>query len=244
MEKEKPTYYAIIPANVRYDKRLSASEKLLYAEITVLTNKTGECWASNQYFAELYDVTNVAVSGWIANLKECGYIESRMEYKEGSKQILGRYIKIVLEGIKEKFNTPIKEKFKDNNTSINTTSIKVVAPPTTLKEVREKAAKINEAKNFDLEKALEKWETRSGTFLDHLASYIRQKNLQPDSLAKLENIKNRFIRTAKKLEAYSADEVLKTMKWLNKKSEHEKNIKGELNSYSWTLETVLKELTK
>ena len=34
MDKEKPNYYAIIPADVRYCKRISANAKLLFAELT------------------------------------------------------------------------------------------------------------------------------------------------------------------------------------------------------------------
>lgn len=70
MENEKPNYYAIIPANVRYDKDLRANEKLLYGEITSLTQKNGECWATNGYFSNLYNVTNKAVSTWINHLRE------------------------------------------------------------------------------------------------------------------------------------------------------------------------------
>ena len=49
-DKENPNYYAILTAEVRYSKNINANEKLLFAEITALANKTGECWASNNYY--------------------------------------------------------------------------------------------------------------------------------------------------------------------------------------------------
>lgn len=72
-----PAYYAVIPADVRYDKRLSPNAKLMYGEITALSNKEGYCWASNSYFAELYSVTPQSASNWIQELMINGYI--RME---------------------------------------------------------------------------------------------------------------------------------------------------------------------
>jgi uncharacterized phage protein (TIGR02220 family) len=124
-EKEKPSYYAVIPATVRYDKDLKANEKLLYGEITSLTQKSGKCFASNSYFAELYGVAKETVSGWISNLEKKGYIKREIVYKEDTKQIINRYIKIneypidekINTPIDEKINTPIHEKIKDNNTS-------------------------------------------------------------------------------------------------------------------------------
>lgn len=110
MEREKPSYFAIIPANVRYDKNLKDKAKLLYGEITSLCNKDGYCWAKNEYFADLYDVTKTTVSTLIKNLIDCGYIKSKIIYKEGTKEILNRYLSIV--------NDPIKENLKDNNINI------------------------------------------------------------------------------------------------------------------------------
>lgn len=106
-------YYAIIPANIRYDKDIPANAKLLYGEITALCNEKGYCWASNGYFADLYEVSKVTVSRWIKALVDNGYISTEIEFKENSKEILHRYIKIV--------DTPINKNVKENNTYINNT---------------------------------------------------------------------------------------------------------------------------
>lgn len=118
----KKSYYAVIPANVRYDKSLKANAKLLYGEITALTNEKGYCWASNQYFADLYEVSKQTISTWIKDLRERGYISVTMEYKEGTKEILNRYIRIDEYPTLENLNTPPLKKTKDNTTSSNNTN--------------------------------------------------------------------------------------------------------------------------
>ncbi len=90
----QPNYYAVLTANVRYDNRLTDSEKLLYAEITALAESTGICWASNNYFAKLYGVSQVTISRRISKLKEFGYISVNLNYKKNSKEIENRVIKI------------------------------------------------------------------------------------------------------------------------------------------------------
>ena len=54
-----PGYYAIIPADVRYDERLSANHKLLYGEIIALCNKEGYCWTNSHCFAFYIMSTNI-----------------------------------------------------------------------------------------------------------------------------------------------------------------------------------------
>ena len=121
--EEKPNYYAIIPAEVRYDPNLKDKAKLLYGEITALCSKDGCCYASNKYFAELYGVSTTTISLLIKNLVDKGYIKSEIIYKDGTKEILKRYLRIVKEGYLRNLKEGIKEKLKDNNTSINNTSI-------------------------------------------------------------------------------------------------------------------------
>lgn len=80
-ENDITSYYAVIPATVRYNKQLKSSEKLLYAEITALTNKYGYCYAKNKYFASLYNVTIETVSRWIADLKKLRFCRCRNSEK-------------------------------------------------------------------------------------------------------------------------------------------------------------------
>ena len=122
MEKQtQKNFYAVIPAFVRYDKDLQPNAKLLYGEITALSNEKGFCWAENEYFANLYNVSKTSISKWISSLIKKQYITSEIVYKQGTKEIENRYLRIVGGGIEEKLNTPIEEKLKDNNTSNNTT---------------------------------------------------------------------------------------------------------------------------
>lgn len=89
MENEKPNYYAIIPANVRYDKRLKPIERLLYGEITCLANKEGFCFASSNYFAKLYDCSRETISRYISNLSRYGYITISLENNYQRKIFIG-----------------------------------------------------------------------------------------------------------------------------------------------------------
>jgi len=118
-DKIKPSYYAIIPANVRYDPNLKANSKLLYGEITALANDLGYCFSTNKYFSELYNVSKETVSRWVKELIDNGHITSEIIYKEDSKEILKRHLRLFKKPIDKNVYTPIDKKVKDNNTSIN-----------------------------------------------------------------------------------------------------------------------------
>lgn len=81
-KNETPGYYAIIPADVRYNNSISANAKLLYGEITALSNSKGYAFAYNKYFADLYNVKKRTVSRWINQLKENNYIRVDLVKKQ------------------------------------------------------------------------------------------------------------------------------------------------------------------
>lgn len=134
---ERPGYYGILPANIRYDKNLKPMEKIMYSELTALSNKNGYCNATNSYFAELYEVSKNTVSLWIGDLEKAGYIKTKLIYKPGTKNIKERRIYIAnpitknndtyhekeVDPITKNNDTPITKNREDNNTSINNTRL-------------------------------------------------------------------------------------------------------------------------
>ena len=134
-EKNTPNYFGILPANVRYDKKLKPMEKILYTEITALANSKGYCYATNSYFANLYDVHKNTAGTWINKLEKLGYIKSKIIYETGTKNVKERQLFIVTpidekidtyqqkdcDPINEKIDTPINKKIEDNNTRYNNT---------------------------------------------------------------------------------------------------------------------------
>jgi len=206
---DKPAYYAIIPATVRYDQRLTPNAKLLYGEITALCHQEGYCWAGNQYFADLYEVSKTSISTWIGNLKDAGHITVEMNYKEGSKHILNRYIRILGEGIQEnlhtptrKLNDPIQENFVDNNTVNNTKNITPnnigdfdsfwrFYPRKAGKEAARKAwAKLRPDQHImqmildNVKERVEKgeWRKDNQSFILHASTYLNQKRWEDEVL--------------------------------------------------------------
>jgi len=206
---DKPAYYAIIPATVRYDQRLTPNAKLLFGEITALCHQEGYCWAGNQYFADLYDVSKTSISTWIGNLKDAGHITVEMNYKEGSKHILNRYIRILGEGIQEnlhtptrKLNDPIQENFVDNNTVNNTKNITTnnigdfdsfwrFYPRKAGKEAARKAwAKLRPDQHImqmildNVKERVEKgeWRKDNQSFILHASTYLNQKRWEDEVL--------------------------------------------------------------
>ena len=130
---KQPSYYAVIPATVRYDKRLKYAERIFYGEITALIGKEGYCFASNNYFAELYGVIPGTISRWISNLVKLGYIKEELIRNEKNAIVERRiYItdiscrRIVQDTYKQNSSYPYKQnclypmskKAKDNNINI------------------------------------------------------------------------------------------------------------------------------
>ena len=204
MTKEiSKSYYAIIPANVRYDNDLTPNAKLLYGEITALCNEKGYCWAGNTYFSDLYKVSNKSVSRWVNQLVEKGYILSEMEYKQGSKEIASRHLRIVQTQIiytpmDKNVHTygqdspyPMDKKVKDN-TTVNNTNNKIPSPTASVDSDFDKLWALyprKEGKKAALKKykeVVKKGTATNKQIQDGIVAYKRH--------LKAENIEQRFIK--------------------------------------------------
>lgn len=80
------TYYTVLPSKLRYSKQLNFAKKVILSEIVLLSSKNGACTASNEYFAELYDVDERTIRRWIHTLKNLNII--KINILKGNKRVI------------------------------------------------------------------------------------------------------------------------------------------------------------
>lgn len=136
---ERPSFYAVIPAQVRYDKSLPPRAILLYGEISALCNCHGYCDARNAYFAKWFQVSKNTISDLIGQLEAAGYIRTEVLRNEKNAVDVRRIwinaqfaigADVSASGAQtpipknrdtspEKSGDPIPKNREENNTSIN-----------------------------------------------------------------------------------------------------------------------------
>ena len=122
MDKEEFINVFILKSVLR-DNRLTFLERLLLIHIISLCKKNGYCWATNRYFCDIYNVTQVTISKRISNLVTFGYIKTEYDNKgtNNSKRIikLSEVLNLKLKSIKDNYNTSYKQNFKQYNNKLN-----------------------------------------------------------------------------------------------------------------------------
>lgn len=91
-EHQKPSYWAVLPAIVRYDRKLKPNAKLLYAEISSLCDAKGYCYASNKYFAQNFELDSTTIQRLIKALVDSGYISVEIERDKATNEVVERRI--------------------------------------------------------------------------------------------------------------------------------------------------------
>ena len=123
---ENPSYWAVIPAAVRYDKDLPPNAKLLYGEVTALADKRGYCYARNSYFVELFGLSERSITRLLAILVDRGYLHIDVVRDEETQEVLERRIYAVYDRSGDVppppdnfVGTPPDKNGGENNTSID-----------------------------------------------------------------------------------------------------------------------------
>lgn len=228
---EQPNYYSIIPANVRYDKELKPMEIIMYGEITALANKYGYAYASNSYFAELYQVHKKTVSNWINHLKEKGYIRTvvtrneDMSVKDRRIYIIPPYEQKDGEGYQQKDSYPIHKKTEENNTRFNNTSINRDRDETSkLFQLISKELEMIQSplKVQKLEQCIESFTTNKSEVVEVAVDYCKQNKKGINYLIKV-------------LENWNKENI-------SSKEEAEKKVKTKRQSSKSALDEIAEEL--
>ena len=104
----------LIPMSVLQNDKLTSLEKLILIHMVSFSkNNDVYCWGTNQYFCDIYKVNRQTISKSINNLAKLGYLRS--EYDKFNRKNQKRRIFLSdefygeIKGIKDKFNTGIKE---------------------------------------------------------------------------------------------------------------------------------------
>lgn len=163
-----------IPKEIWLSKDLSSNEKILLAEIDSLGGSSDGCFASNQYFADFFDLSKDRISRLVSGLKNKGYITVELIYKEGTCEVDKRIIKLnpysyFYQGV-QNHQGGIGENTKDITNNYNINNNNKASKKKTTKEVRHK---YGEFKNVLLsDKDLEKLKTEYGEEL--VEKYIKK----------------------------------------------------------------------
>ena len=125
-----------IPRSIWLSKDLTLTEKVFLTEIDSLDNTDG-CFATNEYFATFFSLSKNRCSEIIKSLKEKGYIDIKYIYKENSKEIQKRILKVKGNAYFENevstesrlppsdYRLTPSENCEDNNTINNTININI-----------------------------------------------------------------------------------------------------------------------
>ncbi len=89
---QRPSFWAVLPATVRYDTRLRPNAKLLYAEITALQEASGFCFASNRFLSDNFGLKPETITSLLNNLADAGYITVEVLRDKATNAVIQRRI--------------------------------------------------------------------------------------------------------------------------------------------------------
>ena len=190
-----------IPKDIYLNKDLTPTEKFLLVEVDSLS-KNGECFASNEHFAQFLQISKDRVSKLLTKLRRMGLIEIVLIYREGSKEIEKRIITPLgadthtpsrcerLDPLGVDTVTPLGVDAYDNNTVINNTFINT----SNIKKLNKKAKKNSSSSELESEFELlwAKYPRKIGKS-KALQSYIKARKVKKYAYEQIEIGLNRYL---------------------------------------------------
>ena len=121
MTEQKRAFKGVwIPAEIWLSENLTISEKIIFTEISSFCNAYQSCYASNEHFAKLLQVGERRIQTIIKSLETKGLIEREIIYKQGTKEVDKRFLKVRNRWCPNGHD-PHDQKVADNNTVSNNT---------------------------------------------------------------------------------------------------------------------------
>lgn len=251
--EQQVSYFGILPAEVRYNKEITDFAKILYAEFMALSNAHGYCFATNKYFAELYDKDAMTISKTVAQLRKYNLIHveiidsfQRKIYPlvgiGVSQKDVGGYTKTP-RGIDENVYNNNKYNNKDNITITRRSKTRLDKPITEKNKTTKMVGKTFIEKitapyfqlpeNFNWKELLKVYSEDENYVLNILAYYCQIKGIKADTWGEAKTILSRHTKGAQAIKHFPVEKIKKVMDKLNRDMPQE-----------FTLETVYKYLTK
>lgn len=249
------SYFGILPAEVRYNKEITDFAKILYAEFMALSNTYGYCFATNKYFAELYNKDADTISRAVTQLRRCGFI--KVDIIDSFQRKIYPLVAVGVRQNNRGGTTKTSEGYDenvDNNNIINnkhniyTTTSKAVVDYTPKKTMKNKKAttKIKKTyietitppyyqipENFNWDELLKFYSEHKDYGINIVAYYCKIKNKIPQNWGQVKKLFDRHYKASKEITDYSVEDIKRVMDKLNRDMPVE-----------FTIETVYKYLTK
>lgn len=171
-----------LPKELYLNNNLTWNEKIILVEIDSLS-KNGECFASNQHFANLLGISKKRVESIISELRKNKYITSTIIYKKDTKEVEKRILRVadpytfsnnitlpskIRVGILENEGTPPLKNEGDKNTYIKNTKEEY-----TNIDNKECNSQVNCTNITNIEEKAGKWEWKSDkAYVDYIESVL------------------------------------------------------------------------
>ena len=221
---EKPNFYSILTADVRYSTELNDFQKILISEITALTYKHGFCFASNSYFAKTFNKSVVSISRNISKIKKLGFINIEIDTKKGNHRRI-----YLLSNKSIPINTNDKRGINTNDKTYNNTSINNI---------------INKEKNTKKEKTQDfEYHNLSDVFIKKIHEFLQYRKESKKPLRSKKSIQSKINSWNKEVIQHGEKLVIKSIdfsiengyqgtniKWIikNENNENATNNKGSI----------------